>query len=65
LKLTGQVLPNVKKVIYGSDIKRVVRTKLVLGIADGWMSADGEVIYRALDLKVGLFRQEGTQTAGA
>jgi 3-hydroxyacyl-[acyl-carrier protein] dehydratase/trans-2-decenoyl-[acyl-carrier protein] isomerase len=65
LKLTGQVLPNVKKVIYGIDIKRVVRTKLVLGIADGWMSADGEVIYRALDLKVGLFRQEGTQTAGA
>src|SRR5229473_1238320 len=28
-----------------------------LGIADGWLSADGSVIYRALDLKVGLFRQ--------
>jgi 3-hydroxyacyl-[acyl-carrier protein] dehydratase/trans-2-decenoyl-[acyl-carrier protein] isomerase len=33
-----------------------MRSKLVLGIADGWLSADGSVIYRALDLKVGLFR---------
>jgi 3-hydroxyacyl-[acyl-carrier protein] dehydratase/trans-2-decenoyl-[acyl-carrier protein] isomerase len=28
----------------------------VLGIADGWLSADGTIIYKALDLKVGLFR---------
>jgi 3-hydroxyacyl-[acyl-carrier protein] dehydratase/trans-2-decenoyl-[acyl-carrier protein] isomerase len=28
----------------------------VLGIADGWLSADGTVIYKAFDLKVGLFR---------
>ena len=45
-----------KNVVYGIDIKRVMRSKLVLGIADGWLSADGSVIYRALDLKVGLFR---------
>ena len=56
IKLSGQVLPTVKKLIYGIDIKRVMRSKLVLGIADGWLSADGEVIYRALDLKVGLFK---------
>ncbi|HET9903196.1 MAG TPA: 3-hydroxyacyl-[acyl-carrier-protein] dehydratase FabA [Xanthobacteraceae bacterium] len=65
LRFSGQVLPSVKKVIYGIDIKRVVRSKLVLGIADGWLSADGEVIYRAFDLKVGLFRQDAAQTAGA
>ena len=41
LKFSGQVLPTVKKVIYGIDIKRVMRSKLVLGIADGWLSADG------------------------
>jgi 3-hydroxyacyl-[acyl-carrier protein] dehydratase/trans-2-decenoyl-[acyl-carrier protein] isomerase len=58
LKFSGQVLPNVKKVIYGIDFKRVMRSKLVLGIADGWLSADGTVIYRASDLKVGLFKQE-------
>ena len=66
LKFSGQVVPTMKKVVYGIDIKRVMRSKLVLGIADGWLSADGSVIYRALDLKVGLFRQ-GTmlQATGA
>ena len=56
VKFSGQVSPSVKKVVYGIDIKRVMRSKLVLGIADGWLSADGSVIYRAFDLKVGLFR---------
>jgi len=56
LKFSGQVLPTMKNVVYGLEIKRVMRSKLVLGIADGWLSADGSVIYKALDLKVGLFR---------
>jgi len=34
-----------------------MRMKLWLGIADGWLSADGEIIYRAKDLRVGLFKQ--------
>jgi 3-hydroxyacyl-[acyl-carrier protein] dehydratase/trans-2-decenoyl-[acyl-carrier protein] isomerase len=55
VKFSGQVLPTVKHVVYGVDIKRVLRSKLVLGVADGWLEADGEVIYRASDLKVGLF----------
>jgi 3-hydroxyacyl-[acyl-carrier protein] dehydratase/trans-2-decenoyl-[acyl-carrier protein] isomerase len=41
-------------------MKRVMRSKLVLGVADGWLSMDGEIIYRAKDLKVGLFKQ-GTE----
>ncbi len=56
LKFSGQILPTMKKVIYGVDLKRVLRSKLVLGIADGWVSADGTLIYRASNLKVGLFR---------
>jgi 3-hydroxyacyl-[acyl-carrier protein] dehydratase/trans-2-decenoyl-[acyl-carrier protein] isomerase len=56
LKFSGQVLPTMKKVVYGIDFKRVMRSRLVLGIADGWLEADGEVIYRASDLKVGLFQ---------
>jgi 3-hydroxyacyl-[acyl-carrier protein] dehydratase/trans-2-decenoyl-[acyl-carrier protein] isomerase len=65
LKFSGQVLPTMKNVIYGIDVKRVMRTKLVLGVADGWVSADGSVIYRASDLKVGLFRQDAVlQTSG-
>lgn len=58
VKFSGQVLPTVKKIVYGVDFKRVMRSKLVLGIADGWLSADGNVIYKASDLKVGLFKQE-------
>ena len=58
IKFTGQVLPTVKKVEYGVDFKRVMRGRLVLGIADGWLKADGETIYQAKDLKVGLFKAE-------
>lgn len=55
LKLTGQVLPEVQLVEYVVDIKRVINRKLVLGIGDGKMYADGKLIYEASDLKVGLF----------
>jgi 3-hydroxyacyl-[acyl-carrier protein] dehydratase/trans-2-decenoyl-[acyl-carrier protein] isomerase len=66
VKFSGQVVPTMKKVVYGLDIKRVMRSKLVLGIADGWLSADGTVIYRASDLKVGLFREPAAmQPSGA
>ena len=58
------MLPTVKQIIYGIDIKRVMRSKLVLGIADGWLSADGSIIYRAFDLKVGLFREEAIAQSG-
>ena len=56
IKFTDQVLPSVKKVVYGVDLKRVFRSKLVLGIADGWLEADGRRIYEASDLRVGLFK---------
>ena len=64
VKFSDQVLPSVKKVVYGIDFKRVMRSKLVLGIADGWLSADGTIIYRASDLKVGLFRDQPVPQAG-
>ena len=65
VKFSGQVLPSVKQVIYGIDIKRVMRSKLVLGVADGWLQADGATIYRAMDIKVGLFRQDEMQPKSA
>jgi 3-hydroxyacyl-[acyl-carrier protein] dehydratase/trans-2-decenoyl-[acyl-carrier protein] isomerase len=55
LKLSGMVLPETKIVKYVVDIKRVINRKLVLGVGDGSMYADGEKIYEAKDLKVGLF----------
>ena len=56
VKLAGQVLPSIKKVVYNVDIKRVRQGKLVLGIADGWLEADGERVYQVQDMRVGLFQ---------
>tara|TARA_B100001989_G_scaffold250817_1_gene228677 strand:- start:990 stop:1511 length:522 start_codon:yes stop_codon:yes gene_type:complete len=61
LKLTGQVQPETKLVKYVVDIKRVMKGKLVLGIGDGTMYADGEKIYEAKGLKVGLFENPSAQ----
>ena len=56
VKFTGQVTPAVKKVTYLINMKRVIlRGKLVLGVGDGVMEADGRPIYAASDLRVGLF----------
>ena len=55
VKFTGQVTPDVKKVVYKVHLKRVINRKLVMGIADGQMFVDGREIYTATDLKVGLF----------
>ena len=56
VKFTGQVLPTAKKVEYKIQIKRVIERKLVMGIADGTVAVDGNVIYTAKDLRVGLFQ---------
>ena len=58
VKFTGQVLQSVKKVSYHISIKRLILRKLILGVADGVMKADGEPIYEAKDMKVGLFQSE-------
>lgn len=58
VKFTGQVTPDVKIVRYEIDMKRVFNSKLVLGIADGTVLADGKPIYQAKDLRVGLFKPE-------
>ena len=55
MKMTGQILPDTKKVEYIVDIKRLINRKLVLGIGDGRVIADGKTIYEATDLRVGLF----------
>jgi len=55
VKFAGQVTPNVKKVVYQIDFKRVIMRRLVMGVADGVMEADGKPIYEAKDLRVGLF----------
>jgi 3-hydroxyacyl-[acyl-carrier protein] dehydratase/trans-2-decenoyl-[acyl-carrier protein] isomerase len=57
VRFSGMVTPKNKLVSYEIDFKRVMRGRLVLGIAEGKMLADGELCYSASDLKVGLFKQ--------
>ena len=58
VKFTGQVLNTIKKVTYQISIKRLILRKLILGVADGVLKADGETIYEAKDMKVGLFQSD-------
>jgi len=55
VKFRGQVTPKISKFVYRIDFKRVILRRLVLGVADGVMEADGKPIYEAKDLKVGVF----------
>ena len=56
VKFTGEVTPKISKVTYRIDLKRVILRRLVLGIADGVLEADGNPIYEAKDLRVGLYK---------
>jgi len=55
VKFTNMVLPSTKKLQYTINLKRVLTSKLILGIADGQLNADGKTIYEATDLRVALF----------
>jgi len=55
VKLIGQILPTTKKITYQINPKRVIMRQLVLGIADGIITVDGDVVYEAKNLRVGLF----------
>lgn len=56
IKFTGEILPTAKKVVYDINITRLIERKLVMGIADGTVAVDGEVIYTATGLRVGLYQ---------
>lgn len=56
VKFTGQILPTAKKVTYRIHFKRIVKRRLTMGLADGEVLVDGNLIYSASDLKVGLFK---------
>ena len=57
VKFGGEVTPGIKKVTYKIEMKRVINRRLVMGIGDGVLEADGEPIYRAQDLRVGLYQR--------
>ena len=55
VKLSGMVIPTIKKIEYVVNLKKIIQRKLTLGVADGILKADGKTIYKAKDLRVGLF----------
>jgi 3-hydroxyacyl-[acyl-carrier protein] dehydratase/trans-2-decenoyl-[acyl-carrier protein] isomerase len=63
VKFSQMVLPTARLVSYHLNLKRVIMRKLVLGVADGTMKVDGEPVYRASGLKVGLFTESEPKPA--
>ena len=62
VKFTGEVGPEATLVRYEVDIKRLIKRRLIMAIADARMYCDGQEIYTASDLRVGLFqRAEGQE----
>ena len=57
VKFTGEVLKQVKMATYEINMKRILKKEgTVVGLANGILSADEKVIYKAENLKVGLFK---------
>lgn len=56
VKFSGQVLPDARLVRYEIDIRRVMRGRLALVVADGKTFVDDRLIYVASDMRVGLFQ---------
>ena len=57
VKFTGEVLRSVKLATYEINMKRILRKEgTAVGLADGILSADGKIIYKASNLKVGVFK---------
>jgi len=57
VKFTGEVLKNIKKATYEIDMKRIIMKEgTTVGLANGSLKADGNKIYSAENLKVGLFK---------
>ncbi len=55
VKFSGQATPAAKLIRYEVNIKRLVKRRLYMGVADTVMFLDGRLIYEAQDLRVGLF----------
>ena len=54
VEATGSITPNTRSVRYEVAMRLVRRGKLVLGIADGRVLADGVCVFTAIDMRVGL-----------
>ncbi len=58
VKFTGMITPETKLLEFNVDFQRVMRGRLVLGTAEGSVKADGETVFTAQKLRVGLFQPD-------
>ncbi len=58
IKFTGQATADKKLLEFEVDIKKHMKKPLPFGVADAIMKADGEIIYTAKNLRVGLLPDE-------
>lgn len=54
VRIEGEITPKIKKLTYRLELKRVINRRLVLGIADGVVEADGMRVFAARELRTGL-----------
>ena len=55
IKLTGMVRPDRKMLTYNVNFTKAIQSRrLTMGVADGTVHADGELIYHVKDMKVAL-----------
>jgi 3-hydroxyacyl-[acyl-carrier protein] dehydratase/trans-2-decenoyl-[acyl-carrier protein] isomerase len=65
VKLTSMIVPTVKKLTYHVHMKRVILRRLVMGIADGVVTADDTQAFEVNDMRVGLFKDAETAATPA
>jgi 3-hydroxyacyl-[acyl-carrier protein] dehydratase/trans-2-decenoyl-[acyl-carrier protein] isomerase len=59
VKLTGMIRPDRRLVRYVVDFTKVIDRRLKMGVADGRVEADGEVVAEVRDMRVGLAAAQG------
>ena len=57
VKFSGEVKPGGRLLRYQLDVKKVIKRAFTLAVADGFAELDGETVYLAKNLRVGLFPQ--------
>ena len=56
-------MPTAKLLRFQLDLKRVIMRRLCMGIADGRVICDGETVFEAKDIRVGLFSKTASEGA--
>ena len=54
VRFSGQIYPDADSIQYRLDIKRIFKKPMPLGIANGVVIFENQIIYEAADLRVGL-----------